>query len=144
MESQLWFSKWYSNSLSRVHLSGAFCLCGWIFTTHVQCPFMRPLCFSLPHSPLCNEIVNELAQCYRPMSSFCLLGTLYLGLANLQNLAAGFGHVACMGHERCTQVLVGRLEGMRPLGRPSKRLEDNIKMALQEVGWLGIYWIDLS
>jgi len=28
------------------------------------------------------------------------LGTLYLGLANLQNLAAGFGHVACKGHRR--------------------------------------------
>jgi len=46
--------------------------------------------------------------------------------------------------ERCTQVLAGRLEGMRPLGRPSDRLEDNIKMALQEVGWEGIYWIDLA
>jgi hypothetical protein len=46
--------------------------------------------------------------------------------------------------ERCTQVLVGRLEGMRPLGRPSDRLEDNIKMAFQEVVWVGIYWIDLA
>jgi len=34
------------------------------------------------------------------MSSFFLLGTLYLGLENLQNLAAGFGHVTCMGHRR--------------------------------------------
>jgi hypothetical protein len=31
-------------------------------------------------------------------------------------------------------VLVGKLEGKRPLGRPSGRWEDNIKMDLQEVG----------
>jgi hypothetical protein len=41
--------------------------------------------------------------------------------------------------ERCTQVLAGRLKGMRPLGRPSDSLEDNLKMALQEVGLEGIY-----
>jgi hypothetical protein len=29
---------------------------------------------------------------------------------------------------------VGRAEGKRPLGRPGRRLEDNIKMDLQEVG----------
>jgi len=31
-------------------------------------------------------------------------------------------------------VLVGKPEGKRPLGRPRRRLEDNIMMALQEVG----------
>jgi hypothetical protein len=31
------------------------------------------------------------------------------------------------------RVLVGRFEGKRPLGRPRSRLEDNIKMDLQEV-----------
>jgi hypothetical protein len=31
----------------------------------------------------------------------------------------------------------------RPLGRPRLRWEDNIKIDLQEVGWEGIYWIDL-
>jgi hypothetical protein len=31
--------------------------------------------------------------------------------------------------------LVGRPEGRRPLGRPRRRWEDNIKMNLQEVGW---------
>jgi hypothetical protein len=31
-------------------------------------------------------------------------------------------------------VLVGKPEGKRPLGRPRCRLEDNIKMDLQEVG----------
>lgn len=61
---------------------------------------MRPLCFSLLYFPTCHEIIDDLAQCYHPMSFFCLLGTLYIGLANLQDLAAGFGHVACMEHRR--------------------------------------------
>ena len=32
------------------------------------------------------------------------------------------------------RVLVGKLEGKRPLGRPRRRWEDNIKTDLQEVG----------
>jgi hypothetical protein len=37
--------------------------------------------------------------------------------------------------ERCIQVLVGKTEGMRPLGRPRRRWKNNINMDLQEVGW---------
>jgi hypothetical protein len=37
-----------------------------------------------------------------------------------------------------------RPEGRRPLGRPRRRWEDNIKMDLQEVGWGGMDWIDLA
>jgi hypothetical protein len=33
---------------------------------------------------------------------------------------------------------VGKPEGRRPLGRPRRRWEDNIKMDLREVGWGGI------
>jgi len=32
------------------------------------------------------------------------------------------------------RVLVGRPEGMRPLGRPRRRREDNIKMELRDIG----------
>ena len=35
-------------------------------------------------------------------------------------------------------------EGKRPLGRPRRRWEDNIKMALQEVGCGGMDWIELA
>jgi hypothetical protein len=42
------------------------------------------------------------------------------------------------------RILVGRPEGRRPLGRPSSRWEDNIKMDLQEVGWEGMDWIDMA
>jgi hypothetical protein len=41
------------------------------------------------------------------------------------------------------RILVGRPEGRRPLGRPRRRWEDNIKMDLQEVGW-GMDWIELA
>jgi hypothetical protein len=39
---------------------------------------------------------------------------------------------------------VGKPEGRRPLGRPRRRWEDNIKMDLREVGWGGVDWIDLA
>jgi hypothetical protein len=42
------------------------------------------------------------------------------------------------------RILVGRPEGRRPLGRPRRRWEDNIKMDLQEVGYGGIDWIELD
>jgi hypothetical protein len=46
------------------------------------------------------------------------------------------GHVARMGEGRgAYRILVGRPEERRPLGRPRRRWEDNIKMDLQEVGW---------
>ena len=45
------------------------------------------------------------------------------------------GHVERMGEDRGVhRVLVGKPEGRRPLGRPRRRWEDNIKMDLQEVG----------
>jgi hypothetical protein len=50
-----------------------------------------------------------------------------------------------MGEGRGTyRILVGRPEGRRPLGRPRRRWEDNIKMDLQEVGWGGMDWIELA
>ena len=41
-------------------------------------------------------------------------------------------------------VLVEKPEGKRPLGRPRRRWEDNIKMDLQEVGCGGMDWMELS
>jgi len=42
------------------------------------------------------------------------------------------------------RVLVGKPEGKRPLGRPRRRREDNVKMDLQEVGSRGMDWIELA
>jgi hypothetical protein len=42
------------------------------------------------------------------------------------------------------RVSVGKPEGKRPLGRPRRRWEDNIKADLQEVGCGGMDWIELD
>jgi hypothetical protein len=42
------------------------------------------------------------------------------------------------------RVLVRKPEGKRTLGRPRRRWEDNIKMDLQEVGCVGMEWLDLA
>jgi hypothetical protein len=48
------------------------------------------------------------------------------------------GHVACMGEVRnMYRVLVGKLEGKRPLERPRHRWADGTKMDLKEIGWGG-------
>jgi hypothetical protein len=53
------------------------------------------------------------------------------------------GHVLHIGEIRGVYgVLMGKLEGKRPLGRPWLRWEDNIKMDLQEMGCQGMDWID--
>jgi hypothetical protein len=59
------------------------------------------------------------------------------------------GHVARTGEGRGVyRVLLGKPKGKRPLGRPRRRWEDNtrlrIKMDLQEVGYGGMYSIDLA
>ena len=41
------------------------------------------------------------------------------------------------------RVLVRKIEGRRPLGRPRRRWEDNIRMDLREVGRGGMDWIEL-
>jgi hypothetical protein len=54
-------------------------------------------------------------------------------------------HVARMEEGRGVYVvLVGRPEYKRPLGRPRRRLEDNIKMDLREMGIDGWNWIQLA
>jgi hypothetical protein len=42
------------------------------------------------------------------------------------------------------RILVGKLEGRRPLGGPRRRWVDNIKIELRVIGWGGMYWIDLA
>ena len=55
------------------------------------------------------------------------------------------GHVARMQKRRGVyMVLVGESEGKRQFGRPSYKWEDNIKMDLQEVGCVGMDWIELA
>jgi len=54
---------------------------------------------------------------------------------------------ACSRHGEsrgACRVLVGNPEGKRPLGRPRRRCEGNIKMDLQEMGWGDMDWTDLA
>jgi hypothetical protein len=41
-------------------------------------------------------------------------------------------------------ILVGRPEGRRPLGRPRHRWEDSIKIDLREIGFGDVDWINLA
>ena len=55
------------------------------------------------------------------------------------------GHMVRMGKGRGVhRVLLGKLEGKRPLGRPRHRWEDNIKMHLQEMGGGCGDWMELA
>jgi len=55
------------------------------------------------------------------------------------------GHVARMGDRiGILSALVGKPVGKRPLGKPRRRLEDNIKTDLQEVSTWAMGWIDLA
>jgi hypothetical protein len=55
------------------------------------------------------------------------------------------GHVARMGENwHAYRLLVVKPEGRRPLGRPRRRLMDNIRMDLVEVGWGDVDCIGLA
>ena len=55
------------------------------------------------------------------------------------------GHVTRIADRRVAyRVLVKKPEGKRPLGKPSRRWEDNIKLDIQELGWrtwTGLIWL---
>jgi hypothetical protein len=81
-----------------------------------------------------NYIMESLMNC-----------TAHQILFRLSNRMRWAGHAARMWERRgIYRVLVGKREGKKPLGRPRRRWEDNTKMDLQEVGWVGMDWIDLS
>jgi hypothetical protein len=42
------------------------------------------------------------------------------------------------------KIIVGKPDGKRPLGRPTRRWEDNIRMDLREKGWEEVNWIHLD
>jgi hypothetical protein len=55
------------------------------------------------------------------------------------------GHVARMvGRRNAYRLLVGKLEGRRPLGRPRRRWLDNIRMDFVEMGWGDVDWTCLT
>ena len=103
-----------------------------------------------PNSVLQGGVPLEEVSCHRKGKRDTLLGTwnvrsLYragslMAVAKVVRVIKSrrmrwAGHVARMGEGRGVyRVLVGKPEGKRPLGRPRRRWEDNIRMDLQEVG----------
>jgi hypothetical protein len=45
---------------------------------------------------------------------------------------------------KCAQLLVGKPEGERPPGRPTRRWENNIRMNLGEIGRKGVDWMHVA
>ena len=77
------------------------------------------------------------------------LNNLYSSLNNVRVVKSRImrwaGHVARMREGRGVyRVFVGKLEGKRPLGRPRRRWEDNIKMHLRDVGCGCVDWMELA
>jgi len=54
------------------------------------------------------------------------------------------GECSSMGEKGIYRVLEEKPAGKRPLGKPRRRWNDNIKMDLQEVGCRGMDWIELD
>jgi hypothetical protein len=55
------------------------------------------------------------------------------------------GYVANLGDRRGVyRILMGKPEGKSPLGKPTRRWEDNIKVDVQKVGCEGMDWIYLG
>ena len=54
------------------------------------------------------------------------------------------GHTARMEGRGAFKILTGKPTGKRPLGRPRRRMEDNITMDIKETGVSTRNWIDLA
>jgi hypothetical protein len=53
----------------------------------------------------------------------------------------------CSTHEKTRnayRILVGKPERKRSLEKARRGWKDNIKMNLRELGWVGMYWIDVT
>jgi len=69
------------------------------------------------------------------MNEYAVLPPKYYSGDQIDENGMGGAFSTYGGEERCVQELVWKPERKRPLGRPKRRWEDNIKMDLQEVGW---------
>ena len=96
----------------------------------------------------CQTAAYSLNRCHKHLSPCSLQLTFYSPFVTWCTNSLTFNnctlcphciYVFCIYH----RVLVGKPEGKRPLGRPRRRWEDNIKMDLQEVGGSCGDWMEL-
>ena len=98
----------------------------------------------LLHSDLRGGVPLEEVSCHRKGKSDTLLGTWNVrSLYRAGSLMAVAKELARYKLDLVDRVLVGKPEGKRPLRRPRRRWQDNIRMDLQEVGlgyedWIGL------
>jgi hypothetical protein len=50
----------------------------------------------------------------------------------------------CIGKRNIYKIFVGNPERKRPLGRPRRRWEDNVRMTVREIEWEDVDWIHLA
>jgi hypothetical protein len=99
--------------------------------------------FKFPHqNRVCNSSLHR--TCYMPCSSYFFFCSITRNMPlctlciNYLNRAPFIKAKFFWGERRGVyRALVGKPEGRRPLGRLTRRWEDNIKMDLREVGWGG-------
>ena len=75
---------------------------------------------------------------------------LYINSGRLNRLELTGSIQACIGTSLPFSIILrayvsaGKSDGKRSHGRPRRKWENNIKMDLQEVGWMSINWIHLA
>jgi hypothetical protein len=87
--------------------------------------------------PKRGEVTGEWRKLHCILTQYCAGGKIE---KNKMSGACG----AYGGGERVHRVLVGKPEGKRPLGRPRRRWDDDIKMDIQEVGGSFGDWMELA
>ena len=90
------------------------------------------------------QFVSYFGWCENPFFFFCEERANTVRVVKSRRMR-WVGHVARMGEDRGVyRVLVGKPEGKRPLGRPRRIWDDNIKMDLQDVGGGRGDWMELA
>jgi hypothetical protein len=80
--------------------------------------------------------------CFATLNLFNFIQIIFLLALIKARRMRWAGHVARVGEVRgAYNILDGRSEGRRPLGRPRRRWEDNMKMDLREIGFGNVDWI---
>ena len=114
-------------------------VCSQIHRNHVNTP-----CGKNAFGPMRDEVTGEWRKLHNEEFNDLYSSPNIVRVTKSRKMRCA-GHVARMGERRgAYRILVGKPEGKRPLGRPRRRWEDNIKMNLQEVGCGGTDWIDLA